>query len=277
MDVNTLYVSDMDGTLLDNDSRVSPLTAEIITDLSRRGAHITVATARTPATVEPLLASTYTTPPAIVMTGAAMWDRERRRLIHPQLLPRPLVERVMGEFDRHGVRPFVYTVSSPSRLDVFHAGEMNRAEEAFYAERRHLELKEFHIGATPGADDMERVILLFSTGPRGPIEALAEALERRGGCSVSCYPDIFRNDTALIEVFVAGVSKQSAVERLAAMTGLERLVVFGDNLNDLPMMAVADVSVAVGNALDRVKEAADIVVGRNTSDAVARFILNDVI
>ncbi|WP_304643331.1 HAD family hydrolase, partial [uncultured Muribaculum sp.] len=77
----TLYVTDMDGTLLDDNSRVSPESAEIITDLTQRGALITVATARTPATVNPLLAHTVTSLPAIVMTGATLWDRNTMRYI----------------------------------------------------------------------------------------------------------------------------------------------------------------------------------------------------
>ena len=75
----------MDGTLLDNNSLVSPGTAAIISELSRHRVLITVATARTPATVDPLLANTYTRCPAIVMTGAAMWDRETRSLVNEQL------------------------------------------------------------------------------------------------------------------------------------------------------------------------------------------------
>ena len=69
-----LFVSDMDGTLLGSDSRVSPVSADIISRLSRSGVPITVATARTPASVEVLLADTLISVPAIVMTGAALWD-----------------------------------------------------------------------------------------------------------------------------------------------------------------------------------------------------------
>jgi hydroxymethylpyrimidine pyrophosphatase-like HAD family hydrolase len=50
--------------------------------------------------------------------------------------------------------------------------------------------------------------------------------------------------------------------------------VYGDNLNDLPMMAVADLAVAVDNALPQVKEAAHITIVANSDDAVARHILN---
>ena len=89
--MKTLYVSDMDGTLLGADSRVSPRSAEIISRLSRRGALITVATARTPATVVPLLADTYTSIPAIVMTGAAMWNRDTASYEEIQFIDRKSV------------------------------------------------------------------------------------------------------------------------------------------------------------------------------------------
>ena len=82
----TLYVTDLDGTLLDPSGRVPDESREILNSLIDRGAMITVATARTPATVELLLDRLHaaTTPegrdiPAIVMTGAAYWNRRLRR------------------------------------------------------------------------------------------------------------------------------------------------------------------------------------------------------
>ena len=55
--------------------------------------------------------------------------------------------------------------------------------------------------------------------------------------------------------------------------GYEKIVAFGDNYNDLGMFEAADVSVAVGNACDEVKNAADIVIEKNTEDGVAKFLL----
>ena len=50
---------------------------------------------------------------------------------------------------------------------------------------------------------------------------------------------------------------------------------FGDNLNDLPMMREADLSVAVSNAFEEVKQQADLVIGCNDTDAVPRWIAQD--
>lgn len=272
---HTLYVTDMDGTLLDNSSQVSPESRQIISDLSRRGALITVATARTPATVVPLLAGTVTRCPAIVMTGAALWDRENGCLVDPVIIAPGQSRAIIEMFHQAGINPFVYTVTTPSRLDVYHAVEMNRHERAFWEERRNLRLKKFHIGVNPPSEALDRVILVYAIGDAAAIEPLAESLRRAGGCSVSCYPDMHSRDVALIEVFAPGVSKAAAVERLAQSVGADRTVVFGDNLNDLPMMEVATLAVAVENAFEEVKEAADIVIGPNSASSVARFIQED--
>ncbi|MCM1450561.1 MAG: TIGR01212 family radical SAM protein [Clostridiales bacterium] len=268
----TLYVSDLDGTLLDNSSKVSSVSAETISRLSREGALITIATARTPATVVPLLAGTYTTPKAIVMTGAAMWDRSLNQLVDMKLLSRDSACDIVGLFDRLGVDPFIYTVASPSHLDVYHGVDMNRGEDEFYQARRSLELKKFHIGRRPDDHEWDKVILIFAIGATGRIRMVDEQLAGREDCSVSFYPDINNPARSIIEVFAHGVSKAEALQRLAAETGAGRTVVFGDNLNDLSMFSVATVSVAVANAYDEVKEAADEVIGPNSADSVARYI-----
>ena len=85
----------------------------------------------------------------------------------------------------------------------------------------------------------------------------------------------FNSDIYNLEVLAPGVSKASAIRRVAKAEGAERIVVFGDNLNDLPMFAVADIAVAVGNAMPQVKAAAHEIIDANYTDAVARYIAAD--
>lgn len=264
----------MDGTLLNTDSRVSRTSASIISDLSRRGALITVATARTPATVVPLLADTLTNPPAIVMTGAAMWFRSEERYDAVKEIPHRLLGRITDACGETGLHPFVYIREGLSHLAVYHAGShLSAVEEEFYKSRANLPLKHFMLRSSiPSGED---AILCYAMGHHEAVFAAAAALKEQDGLALSCYYDIFDRNTAHLEIFAAGVSKASAVLDLKQRIGADRLVVFGDNLNDLPMMAVADCAVAVGNAFEEVKTAADIVIGPNTSDSVAHFILRD--
>lgn len=269
--MSTLYISDLDGTLLGADSKLSSESERIISDLSQRGALISVATARTPATVVPILADTFTSIPAIVLTGAAMWDRNMGRFISPITIPQSRVPELQRSFLSHGVNPFIYVLAGESHLKVYHNGEMTAPEQHFYDARRNLELKKFVLGQPDAySTAFDCAILFFGVGPKERIEALADELRGEGGVSVSCYPDCFNRSVMYIEVFDAGVSKAEAVKRLAQMTGADRIVVYGDNLNDLPMFAVADEAVAVENALPAVREAATRIIGPNTASSVAR-------
>lgn len=71
-----------------------------------------------------------------------------------------------------------------------------------------------------------------------------------------------------------GISKQTGVNKLAEMINIpaEDFVVFGDSGNDLQMLAGPGYSVAMGNATKEAKEAADIVIGDNNSDAISHLV-----
>lgn len=267
-----LFVTDMDGTLLNEHSKVSPTSAKIISDLSRQGALITVATARTPATVEPLLDGTYTSLPAIVMTGAAMWDRNNRSYVNTHPFDGDADHKLLAVMRSEGIEPFVYTFfDGDPLLHVFRNSPLSDNDIRFMDERRVSGLKEFHIDRP--MPEGGHTMLFFAMGPRERIFAAADKIRALRICSVSAFTDIFGEDTGILELFAPGVSKASAVQALKSQTEADRLIVYGDNLNDLPMMAVADESVAVANALPEVKAAATRVIGPNTADAVARDIM----
>lgn len=278
---DTLYITDLDGTLLNNDSLVSERSSEIINDAVDRGALFTVATARTPATVDPLLASTATSMPAIVMTGAALWNRSTHSYEDIHVISPELSNRIMDEFRAQSIVPFRYALAPDGVIDVFHLSETNsdynhlsKIEKSFIDMRSHLPLKRIHYNLFPGAEQLP-TLLFIALGPCANIMAIASRLEADNAGSVSAYPDNLRKDIGVLEVFAPGVSKAEAVLKMKQTSGADRLVVFGDNLNDISMLRAADVGVAVENALPEVKSAADIVIGANSTDAVARFIYED--
>lgn len=269
--MKTLMVTDLDGTLLNAEGRVDAESARIISRLTDAGALITVATARTPATVQPLLADTRTSLPAIVMTGAALWDRNSLSYLDARLLDASAHSRVDAAFAAAGLHPFVYVPQTDGRLLVYHGGgSLSDVERRFVDERTGLPLKRFMLNAQTPAD--ARRILMFGMGSVDQAEAVAAALRPCPDCSVSCYRDTYTPGIGLVEVFAPNVSKAEAVLRLKAETGAHRLVVYGDNLNDLPMMAVADLAVAPANALPQVRQAAHTVIGPNTDNSVARHM-----
>lgn len=279
--MSQLFVTDLDGTLLGSDSRVSQRSLALLSHLPP-GRLFTIATARTPATVDLILPPELGPAiPAIVITGAALWHRAERCysdvIVMDTVLARLGEEAMLAE----GLAPFTYTIDAPSGMlyaytrvpdgrPVF--DRLTPAERAFVDERRNLPLKHISEERDPG---ILPPLLVFGIGPKAACEkAAARVLERVPDASISLYGDVFNPDKGFIEVFAPGVSKGAAVRRLKERTGADSVTVFGDSHNDAAMLAVADRAVAVANGEASLREAADIVIGPNTEDSVARFIAN---
>lgn len=277
MRTRVLYVSDLDGTLLDPHTRVTPASASMLNEAIGRGALFTVATARTPATVVDLLRDVEMRLPAVVMTGAALFHFADHSFSRVRCFPPGVVERMLRLYRRHGVATFIYTINT-DRLDVFHIGELNQFEKCFIAERCNSPVKRFHVPASgesvlPGG--LDNTVLLFSVQPWERAHALYEEMKSSGlPCTPLCYHDAFGPDWGELEMFGPQTSKAAAVEAIASDTGASRIVAFGDNVNDMTLFRLADEGIAVANAIPELKEMASEVIGSNAEDAVASFILN---
>ncbi len=100
---------------------------------------------------------------------------------------------------------------------------------------------------------------------------LDKTFTEENGFSRNVQKDTY-DDMIWYEIYDRSASKANAVRQLAELIGADELVCFGDNFNDISMIEAADIGVAVENAADALKNAADIIIGSNNNDGVARFI-----
>lgn len=272
----TLYVSDLDGTLLNESSVLPNATIEKLNALIDDGALFTIATARTPATVVSIMENVHTRLPFIVMAGCAFWDNENKDYISARIINRESLQKLIRIFNRHGNNPFVYQRQG-NKILVRHTADMTAEERDFIKPRLATPYKELEItGKDELASIADNVMLLFSMGKFSDLRKIADDIDKEGiPCFCNCYHDIFRREDGIIDLYAEETTKAQAITALANKIGAERTVVFGDNLNDIPMMKAADWSVAVENAFDEVKAAANEVIGKNTDNSVADWIWND--
>ena len=272
----TLYVSDMDGTLLNEDSVLSASTVTMLNRIIEQlGGLFTVATARTPATVEPLMRDVQARLPFIVIGGSALWNPVTGSFERTRGIDDETVNAVADVFNRHGLHPFIYRRHGSSLLYTHHMGPMSPQEERFVNARQHLPLKRFFLDDKDYRHNADEALLIFSMNKYAVLKVLASELQAIPSCTVMLYHDIFDDSEGYLEIFTAGTSKARAIRELARDLGAERVVVFGDNRNDIAMMQAADHSVAVGNAFPEIKAAASEVIGPNTADSVPHWILHD--
>lgn len=298
--MKTLYVSDMDGTLLNSNTVIPAGTVETLNRAIESGALFTVATARTPATLSGLLRNVDMRLPAVVMTGATTWNPADNSYHNTSHFPAETAREVLDVYRSNRLPTFVYTLRD-KMIDIYHLGPLSVLEKDFIANRLRSPYKRFHLTPlqqrqmecwseenTPGNIDriweesMANIpknlidgVLFFAMQPEKEGIEVACKLRDIPNINPVYYYDTVYPDNVMIEAFPENATKAKAIRALADSIGADRIVAFGDNINDLPMLEMADVAVAVGNAIPRVKEMADFVIGTNDEGAVADFILED--
>ncbi|GEM_PF-4167994 len=77
-----------------------------------------------------------------------------------------------------------------------------------------------------------------------------------------------------LEINPAGITKASGIEQVCKLLGItmEQVIAVGDSLNDIAAIEAVGLGVAMGNAQDAVKEAADVVVAGNNEDGIVQVI-----
>ena len=275
MKAQTLYISDLDGTLLNRDSVVSPHSIEKINTLLQKGMLFTVATARTPATVVPLLQQLNLNIPAILMNGAVLYDIQRQRYIRSNGFTDNSALRYISLLEKRELVPFVYRIAH-NKLQVFHKPLANDMQREFKRQRENTPYKDFILTTDYQKELLDNPPLFLLVIDRfDKLQTAAAEISRAGKCSIFCYRDLIDPEYGNLEIYPKGVSKAATAQEIIARLNPWEVVVFGDNLNDLPLFRFADRRYAPENAMDEIKQQATAIIADNDHDGVARFLCDD--
>jgi HAD superfamily hydrolase (TIGR01484 family) len=269
--LDLLFVSDLNGTLLNHERRLSSYTRIKLNHLLDRGAQITVATSRTPATAVPLLNGVNLSLPIVVMNGAALYDLKEKTYSRVCFLPQDAALQVLELFERENINCLSYTLFD-DMLHIYHGSLSNEAARSYFEDRKTLPLKSF-IHGHPPAEQPVFYFTVFET--LGVVEQLCNHLKQlpcADKLQVMYYQDPRHDGFYMLNVLSANASKLAGVNEIASRLGLHKTVVFGDELNDLCLLESTPHSYAVENAAPPVKETARHQIGSNDSDAVVRTI-----
>ena len=265
----TLYVSDLDGTLLCPDKTLSAYTVDTLGRLVDRGLLFSAASARGPIGVRMLsLEPTLFRLPMVLLNGAILYDLASHTITDAFVWPIEVARAVIQACCAADKPPILYGVRD-RRQRVFYQQPTSYGEARFLRDRLARFGDEFEQVTTYPVDEM-MYISLQDTEAR--LRPLYEQLTALSGVAAVLYKDNYSENNWYLEAFSDQGGKANGVQRLRALTKADRVVAFGDNLNDLPLFKAADIACAVGNALPTVRQAADVVIGTNEQDGVARYI-----
>ena len=267
----TLYVSDLDGTLLRQDATLSAFSAETLNRLVEEGLAFTLATARSIASARPAIQGLRLTLPAVMMNGVFLTDIVTEKHAAVAYIPEETARLAVDTFLAYGRPPFVYDCPDRAGVDVCYTELRSAYEEAFVAERKTRYRSFRQVSAySPGG----RTVYINAIDLPEVILPLYKAVQKIPGLDAVCYPDNYDSRYYFLETFSGDAGKWNGIRRLADTYGFDRIVAIGDNLNDLEMLQNAHTGVAVSNARPEVLEKADLIIGSNEEDGVARYLLN---
>lgn len=267
---DTLYISDMDGTLLTPDATLSDYTVETLNRLTDGGMRFTVATARTSATANIILSRLATSAPVILMNGAVIRDRAANASISVAYINPEAVTATINALAATGIKAFMYELRDDN-LTTWHEPLTTEPMRKFVAERVAKYYKNFneteHLDNVPS----DHIIYFTILDTQSQIQTAQQALAVIPRLDLTSYRDVY-GDQWFLEAFSQSASKKQAALYVKKRYGFKRIVGFGDNLNDLSLFEACDYKLAVENAHPAVKAAADAVIAPNTSDGVARWL-----
>lgn len=271
--IDTLYITDLDGTLLMPDARVSAETRALLLPLLEAGLPLSCATARTSYSVMQILDGLPMKLPLILQNGSVLHDPQTDRIVYGAEIAHQAFMELTELIASFGFNGFVFCVPEDTLVCCY--TKLSTAHMRTYYEARKGQFgKPFlQMDSMKDIAGMHPVFLSLHA-EKAVLDPFYNAVRQISGISVSYYQDVYEPEIWYIEMSAPDASKYHGILRLKEMTGAKRVVGFGDNLNDLPLFAACDLKIAVGNAADALKAQADLIIGCNTDNAVAKYLAN---
>ncbi|MEG0570464.1 MAG: Cof-type HAD-IIB family hydrolase [Oscillospiraceae bacterium] len=266
-----LYISDLDGTLLNSQGVLTTNSVEQLNEAISRGVNFTVATARTAATALEILKNVNISLPIILMNGVCVFDIQDKKYLQAHLIEKASLKTIFSTFKNNDLDGFVFSIENDQLFTFYERVRTKNAEE-FIKERVEKYKKKFTQVDDFSQCEEKNVVYVSVSNKAEVLDAAYNDLILDKNLNVEYYRDTYNEDFWYLEICSAKASKFNAVNFIKHKYDFKHVTSFGDNLNDISMFSASDESFAVENAKDEVKKSANSIIGKNTQDAVAVWI-----
>ncbi len=255
-----ILMTDLDGTLLTTDKRISAEDRAAIDEFIGKGGHFTVATGRVFDSAMQYIDTLNVTLPCIMFNGGMIYDPLKKEMIKCFELPeaaREYTKEVLNEFPEVSAEILLGKDIYVPRFNPLLKEKMHTENVRFIAcDIDEIPAHWLKILFTVNDEFMPRVI---------------EFCEKKAYKGV----DFVSSCGYYYEMLPGGVSKGSSLEKMREMLSLgnKTIIGIGDYNNDIELIQAADIGATVANAPDEVKKAADIVLTKTSDEsAIAELI-----
>ena len=269
--MTTLYVSDLDGTLLNSSNQISAYSLAVLNRQIAKGMRFTYATARSRVSAAVVTEGLSIEIPAVVYNGTFIMQTTTGKLLYSQSFceeERRFVQKVLTDYD---LAVLVYSFQN-SRERVSWRRDRDRENDGI---RRYLAQRrgDSRLRPVESTEDLYAGDSFYFTciGEKAELTPIYQLFQADPRYTCTLQQELYRPEY-WCEIMPRKATKANAILALKSMWGCDRIVCFGDAINDLPMFQVSDECYAVANAAQELKALATSVIAGNDEDGVARWL-----
>ncbi len=263
----TLYITDLDGTLLRKDQSISQWTVDTINAMTEKGLLFSFATARSYATAGKLTKKIHFRLPVIVFNGTFILEPNSRKRLLSNIFTSSETDTILNALLGRKLSPVVNAFMADKEKFSYLKDEITPGIRNFLEQRKGdirnrpvsdpRDLYQGEVFHVVCIDDEEKLLPVYN--------------ELKNDFACVLFRDIY-DDATWLEIHPKNASKANAILALKEMLGCDKIVCFGDGKNDVSMFELADECYAVANAEPELKTIATAIIESNEADGVAKWL-----
>lgn len=269
---------DLDGTLFDSMGNVPRANLDAVRRAQDAGMLVALCTGRGLCESRPAIDALEHEGPLILAGGSLVSDPSTGRTLHAALIEPALATQLVKQLQREGLPVLALLDPDPFTCDYVVVGREDDIGDntRWWFEMIGAQIKYVDHAA---AQDLHKTLRVGIVGPPRIMPAIEQSLLARFGDRIvvqhfMAVKQPGGEDIHVLEVFAQGVTKWSGIQWVAAQHGIElhQVAAIGDHVNDLAMIEAAGCGIAMGNAVDVIRQAARCTTLSNDEAGVAMAI-----
>lgn len=269
-----LFVSDLDGTLLNQNAQISKESVDILNEQIKKGVNFTIATARTPLSALPIIENLKMECPMVLMNGALIYSPKEHTFLYTVGFGEAKVHALAEAEKRADIQGMLFWIENDKfcmQLGNVKACMWDGYFRLDKVENIDAICTEIHRGSASNLTKKNVVYALYMDNTPERLEKMCECL-REKGLILDFYKDLYTEERWCLEISSGDASKGDAVKRLKELLKADVAIGFGDSWNDVPLFQCCDAGYAVENASEELKKHASGIIKSNIENGVALFV-----
>jgi len=264
-----LYVSDLDGTLLKSDDKMSEYTIRTINDLIDKGMCFSYATARSLSSASAVTNGLTTNIPVIIHNGTFIINAHTKERLFSLYFNEEEKELAINILNKYPIYPLVYGFINDEEKVSWITDKENDGI------KRYINLRKGDKRLRPIGTKEElyngKLFYFTCIGERKELIDIYNYFKDSDEFTCTLQQELYREEY-WFEIMPKKATKGNAILTLKKELKCNKIISFGDSVNDIPMFEISDESYAVENAVDELKKYATGIIMSNEKDGVAHWL-----